>query len=175
MIRISIICRTDETNHWNFPKETDWLVVFSSLSFQWYSLGFEKTFPPICIINSLRFISNANNSIRSFCTIDSLIELDLHYCLTCLSFSSCSNDTCQTINRNEMNSILLYAIPFDRKHEDSARDLFHRSDGCIPLNRFISRLWLKWTWNRTIRTQFSQVRYKLIDSTSFFSSCLANP
>ncbi|CAF5104543.1 unnamed protein product, partial [Rotaria sp. Silwood1] len=70
--------------------------------------------------------------------------------------SSCFNQTCQSINDDQLNSLIIYAIPLNKEHEIYAHYLINRSDSCIPISQSIYRLWLKWTLNTTAKNQFFQ-------------------
>ncbi|CAF3833599.1 unnamed protein product [Rotaria sordida] len=77
-----------------------------------------------------------------------------------LKYQYCFNQTCQLINDDQIDFLIIYAIPLNKEHEIYARYLINRSDSCIPISQSIYRLWLKWTLNTTARNQFFQIPYE---------------
>ncbi|CAF5000103.1 unnamed protein product, partial [Rotaria sp. Silwood1] len=73
-----------------------------------------------------------------------------------LKYQYCFNQTCQSINDDQLNSLIIYAIPLNKEHEIYAHYLINRLDSCIPISRSIYHLWLKWALNTTAKNQFFQ-------------------
>ncbi|CAF3630849.1 unnamed protein product [Rotaria sp. Silwood1] len=77
-----------------------------------------------------------------------------------LKYQYCFNQTCQSINDDQLNSLIIYAIPLNKEHEIYAHYLINRLDSCIPISRSIYHLWLKWALNTTAKNQFFQIPYE---------------
>ncbi|CAF1239997.1 unnamed protein product [Adineta steineri] len=79
---------------------------------------------------------------------------------TVLKYQYCFNETCQSIDSNQLDSLLIYAIPLTKEHENYAHYLFNRSDSCVPISQSIYRLWLQLTLNTTSRKQPFRIPYE---------------
>ncbi|UJR32088.1 hypothetical protein I4U23_019556 [Adineta vaga] len=77
-----------------------------------------------------------------------------------LNYQYCFNNICQSIDDHELKSLIIYAIPINKEHDDYARYLINRTDTCIPFNQSIYELWLQWTLNMTDKTQHFQIPYE---------------
>jgi hypothetical protein len=72
------------------------------------------------------------------------------------------NQTCQFLHHTQLDFFLIYAIPFDKNHEDYAHYLINRTDSCLPLSRLIYRLWVKWAKSHTGFFQVNIFSFSLI-------------
>ncbi|CAF3732656.1 unnamed protein product [Rotaria socialis] len=77
-----------------------------------------------------------------------------------LNYQYCLNQSCQSIKTNQLDFLLIYAIPISKHHENYARYLINRSDSCISTSQSIYRLWLKWTLNITARNQLFPIPHE---------------
>ncbi|CAF1907616.1 unnamed protein product [Rotaria magnacalcarata] len=77
-----------------------------------------------------------------------------------LRIENCLNQSCQSIKNNQLDFLLIYAIPINKHHENYARYLINRSDSCISTSQSIYRLWLKWTLNITARNQLFPIPHE---------------
>ncbi|CAF3329524.1 unnamed protein product [Rotaria socialis] len=77
-----------------------------------------------------------------------------------LACSICLNQSCQSVKTNQLDFLLIYAIPISKHHENYARYLINRSDSCISTSQSIYRLWLKWTLNITARNQLFPIPHE---------------
>ncbi|CAF3853364.1 unnamed protein product [Rotaria magnacalcarata] len=77
-----------------------------------------------------------------------------------LNYQYCLNQSCQSIKNNQLDFLLIYAIPINKHHENYARYLINRSDSCISTSQSIYRLWLKWTLNITARNQLFPIPHE---------------
>lgn len=59
---------------------------------------------------------------------------------------------------NQLDSLIIYAIPVNKEHEQYAHHLIHRTNSCVPISSLIYQLWLRWTLNITARNEFFHVR-----------------
>lgn len=128
------------------------------MKFNTLLLGFDTIFQQMLFVYFLQSTSNANKAIQFYSNINSRKPFLLHSMILIFS-SSCYNQTCRLIDSNQLDHLLIYAIPIHKEHENFAHYLINRSDSCIPISRAIYRLWLQWTLNMTARTQLFHVGF----------------